>query len=107
MLTERAEGEPPENAEDQKANTFQVPVLKAKETVEVNILNLPEAVMREVIAQGLKVLVNRGPGISKVTKENYPDEKELHEKAMVVALEQVENLKSGNIKLSVGGKKAK
>lgn len=87
-----------------KANTFQVLVTKAKETVEVNIIDLPEAVMREIIAQGLKVLVNRGT--SKITKANISDETVLKKEAMLKAQEQVENLKAGKIKLS-GVAKAK
>lgn len=80
------------------AQTIKVPVTKGKGFIEIDVDALPEAVFAEVVLQGLKTLVNRGA--SKVTKATYPDEAELKAKAMEVAAEQVELLKTGKIKFT-------
>ncbi len=43
-------------------------------TIEVDTARLPDDVYREVLMQGLKVIAERG--MSKLTKEAYPDETE-------------------------------
>lgn len=84
---------------------MRIPVVKAKGGfVEIDTASLPDDVYAEALLQGLKVLVNRGT--SKVTKETYPVEAELQAKAMEVANEQVELIKTSKIKFT-GAAKAK
>lgn len=80
---------------------IKVPVTKGKSSVTINTDNIPEAVFREVVIQGLKVLVNRG--MSKVTKEAYPEASELQAKAMEIAAQAVENILAGKVRI-VGAK---
>lgn len=80
---------------------LQVPVVKGKATIEVDTDSLPEDVYREVIMQGLKVMVNR---MSKVTKETYPQEEALKAAAMAKAEENLQAMKEGKVRLSKGGK---
>lgn len=82
----------------------QVPITKAKTTIEIDVDSLPADVYREAVIQGLKVMANRGA--SKITKETYPDETELKAAALAKAEEQVEAMKSGKIKIA-GAKVAK
>lgn len=82
----------------------QIPITKAKTTVEIDTDKLPAEVYREAVIQGLKVMANRGA--SKITKETYPDETELKAAALAKAEEQVEAMKSGKIKIA-GAKVAK
>lgn len=94
-----------EPATDASAGTeFLIPVTKGKGTISINTADLPDDVYREVILQGLKVLVNRGA--SKITKETYPKPDELKAAAMAKAEEQVELIKTSKIKFS-GQAKAK
>lgn len=86
------------------ANVLSIPITKAKGVVEIATKDIPDAVYNEALIQGLKVLLNRGA--SKITKETYPDAEELKAKAMEVALEQVELVKTGKIKFT-GTKTAK
>jgi hypothetical protein len=81
---------------------YQVPVTKGKTTIEVDDIALSDDVMREVILQGLKVLMNRGT--SKITKEAYPDPEEMKAAAVKAAEVQAEALKAGKIKFSGSAK---
>lgn len=84
---------------------IKVPVTKAKgQFVEVETDELPTEVYAEALTQGLKTLVNRGT--TKITKETYTVEAELHAAAMTKATEQVANLKAGKIKTTAGKEKA-
>lgn len=87
-----------------RGTLIKVPVTKGKGFVEVWTGELPDAVYQEILAQGLKVLVNRGT--TKITKETYPDADELKAAAMAKAEEQVAALKSGKIRI-VGAKSTK
>lgn len=78
------------------SRVVKVPVVKGKGFVEIDIEALPDNVYKEVILQGLKVLVNRGT--SKVTGSTYPKEAELRAKAMEIAKEQVANLLAGKVR---------
>lgn len=78
--------------------TLQIPIVKGKSTIDVETDNLPEDVYREVILQGLKVILNRGT--SKVTGTLYPDAEELKAKAMEVAATQLEMAYAGKTKLT-------
>lgn len=80
---------------------LQIPVVKAKTTIAVDVDALPAPVFKEVVIQGLKVLVNRGT--SKVTGTTYPNPDELKAKAMEIAQQQVANLMAGKVK-ATGGK---
>lgn len=83
---------------------IKVPVVKGKSLIEIETDSLPTEVYAEALAQGLKVLVNRGT--TKITKETYPVEDELKVAAMAKAEEMVANLKAGKIKLTAGKAKA-
>jgi hypothetical protein len=79
-----------------------VPITKGKTTLDIDTETLPEDVYREVILQGLKVLMNRGT--SKITKEFYPDSEEMKAAAVKTAEAQIEALKTGKIKFSGSSK---
>jgi len=81
-----------------------VPVTKAKATLEIDTDAIPEDVYAEALLQGLKVLVNRGA--SKITKASTKDEEELKSLAMAKAVEQLELIKTSKIKFT-GGKAKK
>lgn len=76
---------------------FKVPVVKGKDTMDVDTDELPEAVFREIVAQGLKVLLNRGT--TKITKTQYPNADELKTAAMAKAAEQLQAMKDGKIRI--------
>lgn len=80
-----------------------VPVTKAKQTIEVDSDKLSMEVIAEIYLQGLKVLLNRGA--SKVTASDIPDEDERKAEAMVIAGKQLEAVYAGTIKFT--GAKAK
>lgn len=82
-----------------------VHVVKANSTINVDTAALPDAVYREVIAQGLKIIVNRGT--TKITKETYPDEAQRSEAAMEAAQHQVDEMLAGKVKRSAGVKAGK
>jgi len=67
-------------------------------TVEVETRSLHEDVYREALMHGLKVLAERG--MSKLTKEAYPDEAERKEAIKAKALSNVEDMYAGKTKLS-------
>lgn len=77
---------------------MQVPVTKGKGVIEIETDDIPEAVYREALLQGLKVLMNRGA--SKITKETYPKEDELKAAAMAKAEEQKALILKGDIKFT-------
>lgn len=80
-----------------------IPVTKGKASVDVELDSLPEDVYREAMIQGMKVLLNRG--MSKITKETYPNEEELHAAALAKATENLEACKEGKIRFT-GSKSA-
>lgn len=82
---------------------FLVPVVKAKEAMQVNTGKLPEHVYRAVLDLGLKALLNRG--MTKITKEAFPDPEELKAEALKVAKQNLENMYAGKIRM-VGGAKS-
>lgn len=85
-------------------SVISVPVTKGKAPIEVELDSLPEDVYREAMIQGMKVLLNRG--MSKITKETYPNEEELKTAAMAKATENLEACKEGKIRFT-GSTKAK
>lgn len=74
-----------------------IPVTKGKATLAIDTDSIPEAVYAYALAEGLKVIMNKG--MSKVTKVTYPVEDELKAAAMAVAEKNVEAIKNGTIKI--------
>jgi hypothetical protein len=94
-----------EVADDEPNTSLKIPVTKGKSFIEVNTGDLPEHVYREALIQGLKVLVNRG--MTKLTKEAYPDAEKLKEAAMEKAEETLLNMYEGKIRIMGGAKSDK
>jgi hypothetical protein len=94
-----------EATEGEPSTTLKIPVVKAKGFVEVSTGDLPEHVYREALVQGLKVLVNRG--MTKLTKEAYPDPEKLKEAAMEAAEKTLQNMYDGKIRIMGGAKSDK
>lgn len=82
---------------------FKVPVVKSKGSVEIDYAQIPDDMLRHIIAAGLKVLVNGGT--SKITKSTYPDEAELATVDQAKAEERAAEIIAGTLK--VAGSKAK
>lgn len=81
-----------------------IPVVKAKGTIEVDTDKIPNEVLAEIYLQGLKVLLNRGA--SKVTASDIPDEETRKSEAMTIAGKQLEAVYAATIKFT-GGKAKK
>lgn len=81
--------------------SINVPITKGKASLEVDLTKLSDEVYKEVVLQGLKVLLNRGA--SKVTAASIPNEEARKAEAMTVAEKQLEMVYSGTIKFT-GGK---
>lgn len=79
---------------------LQVPVTKAGATIDFDTNDLSDEMYTLCVLEGLKTLINRGA--SKITKETYPVEAERKTAALAKAAEQVEKVKSGDVKR--GGK---
>lgn len=84
---------------------IKVPVVKGKSYLEVAPNDLPEHVYREVILQGLKVLLNRGQ--TKITKGAYPEPEDLKAAAMEAAETTLANMYEGKIRVTGGAKSDK
>jgi hypothetical protein len=80
-----------------------VPITKGKTTIAINTDDIPDAVYKEIILQGLKTVLNRG--MSKITKELYPKEDELKAAAMAKATANVQDVKDGKVRITGGKKK--
>jgi hypothetical protein len=76
---------------------LKVPVTKAKATLDIDTSELPDAVYQEALAQGLKIILNRGQ--TKITKETYPKAEELQAAALAKAEETFANMKAGKIRI--------
>lgn len=85
-----------------KGTIFKVEVTKAKQSLDINTRDLPDNVYQEAIRQGLKVLLNRG--MTKITKETYPNADELKAAALAKAELTFEDMKAGKIRIVGGGK---
>jgi hypothetical protein len=66
--------------------------------VEVDTAKLPDAVYREALLQGLKVLAERA--MSKLTKEAYPDEAERKAAIKAKAEANISDMYEGKVKLT-------
>lgn len=76
---------------------MKIEVTKAKQALEINTKALPDEVYNEVVRQGLKVLLNRG--MTKITKETYPNAEELKAAALEKAQTTLEDMKAGKIRI--------
>lgn len=74
-----------------------VPITKGKGTLELFISRLPDNVYREILVQGAKVVANRG--MTKITKETYPNAEELKAAAMAKATETLQAMYDGKIRI--------
>jgi hypothetical protein len=72
--------------------------------ISVDTGRLPDAVYREALMQGLKVIAERA--MSKITKEAYPDEAERKAAIKAKAEANIEDMYAGKVKLT-GQSKAK
>lgn len=76
---------------------IKVPVTKGKSTLDVLISKLPDAVYREILVQGCKVVLNRG--MTKITKETYTNPEELKAAAMAQAEKTLQAMYDGKIRI--------
>lgn len=74
-----------------------VPVTKGKGFIELDTETLPDTVYQEALMQGLKVLANRG--MTKITKELYPNAAELAAAAMAKAEATKADMLAGKIRI--------
>jgi hypothetical protein len=77
-------------------------VVKGKQTLTIDTDKLPDDIVPEIYALGLKQLLNRG--MSEVTKANIPDKEELEAEAMAVAAQNLQNIYDGKIRRTAGTK---
>lgn len=84
---------------------IKVPVVKGKSYLEVRPNDMPEHVYREIILQGMKVLLNRGQ--TKITKGAYPEPEDLKAAAMEAAEQTLANMYDGKIRVTGGAKSDK
>jgi len=73
--------------------------------VSVETSNLPDAVYREALMQGLKVLAERA--MSKITKEAYPDEAQRKAAIKAKAEANIEDMYAGKTKITGQAKASK
>lgn len=74
-----------------------VPVTKAGSSVTVDTDKIHDTMYAEALAQGLKVMVNGG--MTKLTKENIPDETARKAEALKIAEDRVNLMIEGKLKL--------
>lgn len=96
--------EVPEPLEGRPSTKFEIPIVKAKDTVTIETSALPDDVYNEALYLGLKVLANRGQ--STITGTTYPDEQERAEAATEVAKKTIGDMYLGKIRRSSGAKSA-
>ena len=75
-----------------------VPITKAKSSIAVDVDTIDIAVYESALSEGLKVLVNGG--MTKITKENIPDEEARKVEAQRIAEERVQAMIDGSFKTS-------
>lgn len=91
-----------DNATTAPSTLVQVALKNAAGTIEVDTARLPDDVYREALMQGLKVIAERG--MSKLTKEAYPDETERKAAIKAKALENVDDMYAGKTKITGAAK---
>lgn len=82
-----------------------VPITKAKGTIKVDASKTPIHMHREAIRLGYKALLNRG--MTKLTKESFPEPDKLREAAMEQANKNLEALYAGKLRVAGGAKSDK
>lgn len=70
--------------------------------IDVDTAKLPDDVYREALMQGLKIIAERG--MSKITKEAYPDETERKQAIHAKAEANVQDMYSGKVKITGAAK---
>lgn len=97
--TDTTAGETTAFVEDATPSTIVTIALKnAAGNVDVDTAKLPDDVYREALMQGLKVIAERG--MSKLTKEAYPDETERKQAINAKATANVEDMYAGKVKIT-------
>ena len=86
------------NALDAPSTLIPITIKNGAGTVEVDTARLPDAVYREALLQGLKVLAERA--MSKLTKEAYPDEDERKAAIKAKAEANIQDMYEGKVKLT-------
>lgn len=87
-----------ESQEPTASPTITIALKNGAGTVEVDASRLPDAVYREALMQGLKVLAERA--MSKITKEAYPDEAQRKAAIKAKAEANVEDMYAGKTKIT-------
>lgn len=87
-------------AAEAPSNIIAIVLKNGAGTVEVDVSSgkLPDAVYREALMQGLKVLAERA--MSKITKEAYPDEAERKAAIKAKAESNIEDMYAGKTKIT-------
>lgn len=83
---------------DAPSTTITIALKNGAGNVEVDTAQLPDAVYREALMQGLKVMAERA--MSKLTKEAYPDETERKAAIKAKALENIQDMYAGKVKIT-------
>ena len=91
-LSEDIAGEPPASP------NITIALKNGAGTVEVDASKLPDAVYREALMQGLKVIAERA--MSKITKEAYPDEAQRKAAIKAKAEANIEDMYQGKTKIT-------
>ena len=97
METKMTDVQQAETTSDDPSKELKIPVTKGKGHIIVNTDKLPDAVYKEAMIQGLKVIANRG--MTKITKETYPNPEELKAAAMAQAEKTLEAMYAGKIRI--------
>lgn len=87
-------------AEEAESKIVKVPVTKGKGFVTVDVAKFPENVWNEIIAQGLKVMVNRGMTKITVAKLEGEDLAKAQAAAMEVAEKNLNNMLAGKVRIT-------
>lgn len=89
-------------AEELPSTIVSVALKNAAGSIEVDTSKLPDDVYREALMQGLKVIAERG--MSKLTKEAYPDEAERKAAIKAKAEANVQDMYDGKVKITGAAK---
>lgn len=100
--TDTTAGETHVNVEDTPSTIVTVALKNAAGDIEVDTAKLPDDVYREALMQGLKVIAERG--MSKLTKEAYPDETERKSAIKAKAEANVQDMYEGKVKITGAAK---
>lgn len=96
--TDTTAGEATSEVDATPSTIVQVALKNAAGTIEVDTAKLPDDVYREALMQGLKIIAERG--MSKLTKEAYPDETERKQAIHAKAEANVQDMYDGKVKIT-------